>query len=95
MASLMVARKDKVEREELSPFECGFIPMTERRLSLAIQFFIIALIFLVFDVELILLFPFLFSVEGGLHTLSLTIVGVFFIFLSIGAIYEWGTGMLN
>lgn len=49
--------KLKQDREKLRPFECGFTPKACARLPFSIRFFLVTIIFLVFDVELILIFP--------------------------------------
>lgn len=49
--------------EKYSPFECGFSPKSNRRLNFSLQFFLTSLVFLVFDVELILMFPYLINIH--------------------------------
>nr|YP_001023784.1 NADH dehydrogenase subunit 3 [Tigriopus californicus]ABI33099.1 NADH dehydrogenase subunit 3 [Tigriopus californicus] len=50
-----------VSVEKSSPFECGFIPSSSARVSFSLHFFLVALIFIVFDVELLLLYPYVVS----------------------------------
>merc|ERR1712024_431704 len=60
----MVFRKKlNFYEEKISPFECGFTPIFNARLPLSIRFFLISLVFLVFDVELIILFPFIINIS--------------------------------
>lgn len=72
--------------EKTSPFECGFDPAGITRLPFCIKFFMVAVIFLVFDIEIVLIIPIVFS---GI------IVSSFLGILIGGAIYEWGYGGLN
>ena len=78
--------KTVVDKEKASPFECGFDPSGLTRLSFCIKFFIVSVIFLVFDVEVALIIPMLFS---------RAIVLTFISFLTFGAAYEWLYGGLD
>nr|YP_009735134.1 NADH dehydrogenase subunit 3 [Acropyga kinomurai]QBG38632.1 NADH dehydrogenase subunit 3 [Acropyga kinomurai] len=60
MINMFLTSKIKKMREKMSPFECGFDPLTQSRLPFSIQFFMISLIFLIFDVEIALLLPLIF-----------------------------------
>jgi len=85
-----VARlKKSINYANLSPFECGFIPSTNNRNNFSIQFFLVALIFLIFDVELILLFPLLTNSIFSLHGITAKIFILFLIALTLGLIVEW------
>ncbi|MCL4148262.1 UNVERIFIED_CONTAM: hypothetical protein GTU68_022293 [Idotea baltica] len=53
--------KNFLDFEKLRPFECGFIPQAKFRSPFSMHFFLIAIIFLIFDVELVLLFPYLLN----------------------------------
>ena len=59
LLSFGLSKKRDIDREKLRPFECGFIPKVSQRESFSIQFFLVALLFLVFDLELVLLFPYI------------------------------------
>ena len=79
--------------EKRSPFECGFLRYEERRGPFSVHFFLVGLIFLVFDTELILIFPYLRgSLEGGQASLSLALL---LAVLRGGLFLEWEKGLLN
>nr|ADM67901.1 NADH dehydrogenase subunit 3 [Caligus clemensi] len=75
--------------DKLSPFECGFNPNNTYRMMFSLQFFLISLIFLVFDLELVILFPFI-SISGLKLSLEVYLGCLSFIFLlGVGLMYEW------
>nr|QXF29961.1 NADH dehydrogenase subunit 3 [Artemia salina] len=89
---VLLGKKVYFDREKSSPFECGFDPMNSSRNPFSIRFFVITLIFLIFDVEITLLLPLVFlngSYLGG-------ILVIFFSFILIaGVFYEWKEGALS
>nr|QMS48772.1 NADH dehydrogenase subunit 3 [Osmylus lucalatus] len=94
MASIL-SKKSFADREKNSPFECGFDPKSSARLPFSLQFFLIAIIFLIFDVEIALLLPMILILNYSNLTMWM-IVSMFFIFiLLIGLYHEWNQGALE
>nr|YP_010032716.1 NADH dehydrogenase subunit 3 [Dermestes lardarius]QOW08037.1 NADH dehydrogenase subunit 3 [Dermestes lardarius] len=91
----MISKKTFMDREKMSPFECGFDPKTNSRLPFSLQFFLIAVIFLIFDVEITLLIP-LIIIMKTIKPLMFSIITIFFILvLIIGLFHEWNQGALE
>jgi len=88
---LSITRPDA---EKLSPYECGFSPLGDARQQFSVIFYLVALIFLVFDLEILFLFPFAVVLyEAFLPAFWVAIL--FLLLLTIGFIYEWSKGVLN
>nr|QUB07208.1 NADH dehydrogenase subunit 3 [Labidostomis urticarum] len=91
----LVSKKICLDREKSSPFECGFDPKTSARLPFSLQFFLIAVIFIIFDVEIALLIPVVKSMSSS-NTIMYSVISVSFIMILIlGLIHEWHQGALN
>nr|ASY95862.1 NADH dehydrogenase subunit 3 [Atta colombica] len=60
LLNFFISKKTSLNQEKMSPFECGFNPSSSARLPFSTQFFIISLIFLIFDIEIALLLPLIF-----------------------------------
>nr|YP_008994783.1 NADH dehydrogenase subunit 3 [Polypterus palmas buettikoferi]ADG95277.1 NADH dehydrogenase subunit 3 [Polypterus palmas buettikoferi] len=82
------------DSEKLSPYECGFDPLGSARLPFSIRFFLVAILFLLFDLEIALLLPLPWSAHLN-PTLMLTWAFIIIILLTIGLIYEWLQGGLE
>lgn len=92
---LIISKKRVADREKLRPFECGFSTITERRMPLSLRFFLVTLIFLVFDVELILLFPFILKLCFYNFFRRVSIFVIFLVILSVGLFFEWNQLILE
>nr|ASW26907.1 NADH dehydrogenase subunit 3 [Gallerucida bifasciata] len=91
----LISKKMFYDREKNSPFECGFDPKTSARLPFSLQFFLIAIIFLVFDVEITLLLP-LIMVMSTSNLMNYMIILIFFVFILLSGLYhEWNQGALT
>jgi NADH-quinone oxidoreductase subunit A len=89
----LLARKT-YSRRKLSPYECGLIPETDARERFPIKFFLIAIDFVVFDVEIVFLYPWAI-VYKELHLYGFFTMGVFLILLILGFVYVVGKGGLK
>lgn len=83
------------DREKNSPFECGFDPIKSARLPFSIRFFLLAIIFLIFDVEIVLLFPVLARILTRIRISGVIRCFLFLIILRVGLFHEWSEGSLD
>lgn len=93
--STLTSYSSILSSEKNSPFECGFNPKFIFRAPFSTQFFLVALLFLIFDVELIILFPFLLKTSFFFNNFHFIFCFLFFISLLIGLLYEWNQKNLD
>nr|UAM95887.1 NADH dehydrogenase subunit 3 [Semblis atrata] len=95
MMSLILAKKSFNDLEKLSAFECGFDPKSSARLPFSLHFFLITVIFLIFDVEIVLIMP-MITILNICQMMHWFIISTLFILiLLLGLYYEWNNNMLN
>jgi NADH-quinone oxidoreductase subunit A len=81
-------------REKLSAYECGFDAFEDTRGRFDVRYYLVAILFIVFDLEIAFLFPWAVSLER-IGTFGLAAMGVFLAILVVGFIYEWKKGALE
>nr|YP_009388731.1 NADH dehydrogenase subunit 3 [Mastacembelus erythrotaenia]ARU77143.1 NADH dehydrogenase subunit 3 [Mastacembelus erythrotaenia]BBU25976.1 NADH dehydrogenase subunit 3 [Mastacembelus erythrotaenia] len=81
--------------EKLSPYECGFDPLGSARLPFSIRFFLVAILFLLFDLEIALLLPLPWGDQLSSPLLTFTWASTILALLTLGLIYEWMQGGLE
>nr|WNH17207.1 NADH dehydrogenase subunit 3 [Chaetodon ulietensis]WNH17779.1 NADH dehydrogenase subunit 3 [Chaetodon lineolatus] len=83
------------DHEKLSPYECGFDPLGTARLPFSLRFFLIAILFLLFDLEIALLLPLPWGDQLTSPLLTFFWATAVLILLTLGLIYEWLQGGLE
>nr|AFB19693.1 NADH dehydrogenase subunit 3 [Trochalopteron subunicolor] len=81
--------------EKLSPYECGFDPLGSARLPFSIRFFLVAILFLLFDLEIALLLPLPWATQLQDPITTLTWASLLILLLTLGLAYEWAQGGLE
>ena len=80
--------------EKLSAYECGFEAFGDSRMEFDVRFYLVAILFIIFDLEIAFLFPWAISL-GNLGPLGFWSMMIFLFILTIGFIYEWKKGALD
>ena len=93
LASFLLANQ-KPDPEKLSAYECGFEPFEDSRMEFDVRFYLVAILFIIFDLEIAFLFPWAISL-GSIGLLGFTSMMIFLFILTIGFIYEWKKGALD
>jgi NADH-quinone oxidoreductase subunit A len=80
--------------EKLSAYECGFEPFEDSRMEFDVRFYLVAILFIIFDLEIAFLFPWAISL-GQIGLLGFCSMMIFLFILTVGFIYEWKKGALD
>jgi len=92
--SALLGRARRPSVAKLSPYECGFEAFNNARLKFDVRFYLVAILFIIFDLELAFLFPWAVAVKK-LGTSAFLAMGLFIGVLVLGFIYEWKKGALE
>ncbi len=84
----------KPDSEKLSPYECGFDPFENARLKFDIRYYLVAILFILFDLETAFLFPWAIAI-GDIGMAGFVAMMIFLVILIIGFLYEWKKGALE
>nr|WRY72493.1 NADH dehydrogenase subunit 3 [Yangida basnetti] len=95
MIMMTCSKKTICEWQKSTPFECGFNPMALKRLPFSMHFFLIAVIFLIFDIEIIIILPMTLTLKTSMMMIWIITSTTFITILIAGLYHEWINGMLN
>ena len=84
----------KPDPEKLSAYECGFEPFNDSRMEFDVRFYLVAILFIIFDLEIAFLFPWAITL-GNIGLLGFCSMMIFLFILTVGFIYEWKKGALD
>ena len=79
---------------KLSPYECGFEAFEDARMKFDVRYYLVAILFIIFDLEIAFLFPWAVSLDA-IGNFGLAAMGIFLAVLVVGFIYEWRKGALE
>nr|YP_011010283.1 NADH dehydrogenase subunit 3 [Ventidius longitarsus]WPW46898.1 NADH dehydrogenase subunit 3 [Ventidius longitarsus] len=94
-ACSIISKKSKNNREKMTPFECGFDPKSSARIPFSMQFFMIAIIFLIFDMEIVIILPTIKILQMTEIKSWFMTTSLFIIILIVGLYHEWKNGILE
>ena len=92
-ASFVLAQR-RPDSEKLSPYECGFEPFEDARIRFDVRYYLVAILFIIFDLEVAFLFPWAVSL-GDIGLFGFWSMIVFLGVLTVGFVYEWNKGALE
>ena len=84
----------KPDSQKLSAYECGFEAFEDSRMKFDVRYYLVAILFIVFDLEIAFLFPWAVALDS-IGIVAMAAMGVFLLVLVVGFIYEWKKGALE
>nr|AKM70072.1 NADH dehydrogenase subunit 3 [Myzus persicae] len=95
MIMILINMKMKFNYNKSAPFECGFDPFNKSRIPFSLNFYLIAIIFLIFDIEISIILPMIMNFKISNMLYFNLMFSMFFMFMIITIFYEWKFGSLN
>nr|YP_008854358.1 NADH dehydrogenase subunit 3 [Corythucha ciliata]AGM48382.1 NADH dehydrogenase subunit 3 [Corythucha ciliata] len=95
ISHMIINKKMIMERNKMTPFECGFDPKSSSRLPFSTQFFLIGILFLIFDVEMVMILPMIITLKSSNMTLWFMTSYMVITILITGLYYEWKNGVIE
>ena len=94
VAASFIAARQRPNSEKLSPYECGFEPFGDARRRFDVRYYLVAILFIIFDLEVAFLFPWAVAL-GKIGVFGFWSMIVFLLVLTVGFVYEWKKGALE
>ena len=94
VVSAFIFGNQRPDSEKMTAYECGFDAFDDSRRQFDVRFYLVAILFIIFDLEIAFLFPWAISL-GSIGILGFTSMMIFLFILTIGFIYEWKKGALD
>lgn len=97
LAAGFVLGPRRPDDQKNSPFECGFEAFEDARMRFDVRYYLVAILFIIFDLEIAFLFPWAVVLEdlGPQQFFAMIAMGVFLLILVVGFVYEWKKGALE
>jgi NADH-quinone oxidoreductase subunit A len=86
--------RGRKDQDKLAPYECGFEAFEDSRMRFDVRYYLVAILFIIFDLEIAFLFPWAVSLSS-IGTFGLVAMGIFLALLVVGFVYEWRKGALE
>ena len=86
--------RGKKTADKLAPYECGFEAFEDSRMRFDVRYYLVAILFIIFDLEIAFLFPWAVSLDQ-IGNFGLGAMGIFLTILVVGFVYEWRKGALE
>lgn len=86
--------RGRKDAEKLSAYECGFEAFEDSRIRFDVRYYLVAILFIIFDLEIAFLFPWAVSLDT-IGRFGLAAMGIFLTVLVVGFVYEWRKGALE